>query len=165
MTQERRNTIRRQADRDLIARMNASGGQTPVHDPRGEVWNKEFRHKRRHAIRHNCTVHISLEIKYRTGVRDTWNTEQHPVKGRLLDLSADGASLFMAQPLEIGQGISLSIGLQDSRQILAKGAVRWTKGVEKRSGFASGVQFTQISAQDRQKIQDYLKELDDTIGL
>lgn len=163
--QERRKTIRRQADREVLARPNTASDPASGQDPRGEVWSKEFRHKRRHAIRHNCTVHISLEIKYRTGAMDTWNTEQHPVKGRLLDLSGEGASLFTAQPLEIGQGISLLIGLQDSRQIRAKGAVRWTKGIEKRSGFASGVQFTQISGQDRQAVQDYVKELDETIGL
>ena len=165
MIQERRQTLRRQADRELWARLDEAQQAPPAQDPRGDAWTKENRHRRRRAIRHNCSVHISLEIKYRTGALDTWSVEQHAIKGRLLDLSADGASLFTAQPLEIGQAVSLIIGLQDNRQIQAKGVVRWTRGIEKRNGYGSGVQFAVISAQDRKKVTDYLSELDDTVGL
>lgn len=162
MAQERRKTIRRQADRELRARLDQIDQET---DPRGELWSKEFRHKRRRAIRHNCTVHLSLEITHRAGNLDTWSVAQHPVKGRLLDLSAEGASVFTAQPLEIGQAISLIIGLRNDRQLNARGQVRWTKSIPQHDGYGSGVQFNQISARDRQAILDYLKELDETIGL
>jgi len=160
--QERRKTIRREADRELHDRLQQSQQDA---DPRGELWSKEFRHKRRRVIRHDCRVQLSLEITHRPGHMDTWSSAQHPIKGRLLDLSAEGASVFTAQPLEIGQSVSLLVVLRDDRQLNTRGQVRWTKGIPQHNGYGSGIQFTQISAQDRKAILDYLKELDENIGL
>lgn len=162
---ERRKLIRRQADRELLARvaqvMQGGAGDAS----REETWAREQRHKRRHAIRHNCSVHLRLEVTHRAGGDDGWSVDLFPLKGRLLDLSAEGASVFTAGTLQIGQPLSLIIGLQDGRQINARGHVRWTKGVEKRDGYASGLQFSQISDQARKIIVHFLRELDETIGL
>ncbi|HNR31009.1 MAG TPA: PilZ domain-containing protein [Candidatus Hydrogenedentes bacterium] len=162
MDQDRRRTLRRQADREARTRLDAIEQGA---DPRGELWSKEFRHKRRRAIRHNCSVQISLEISHRAGSDDTWSVAHHAIKGRLLDLSADGASLFTAQPLEIGQVLDLVIGLRNKRELRTRGQVRWTKGIPQHNGYGSGVQFSRISAPDQQAILEYLKELDENVGL
>lgn len=156
---ERRKRVRRQADRELLEK--AEGPRDRRHDPE----TKEYRHKRRRAVRHNCQVRIALRIGQSSGWMDTWNVTEHPIKGRILDLSAEGCSLFSPQQLDIGQELSLVIQLRRGGEIRAGGVVRWTKAVRERRGFASGVEFTHIAAEERRRIGAFLQELDSSIGL
>ena len=165
MQQERRKTVRRLADRQVIERLRElesglSAGQRAEDDAA-----REQRHLRRRAIRHECKVRIALEVVHSTGHLDTWTADQYHVKGRLLDLSASGASLFTKEALGIGQRLALIIQLPQGGEVRARGEVRWSKGVPNRDGYASGVQFEQTGAQDRQRITRFLSHLDATIGL
>lgn len=159
MLSERRKAARRQADRDMIRELAELRGD------RSEDASREHRHLRRRAIRHNCKAQIALKITHASGLNDTWSVEQFPLSGRILDLSPEGCSLFSAQQIDIGQELSILIGMRNGGKIRAGGAVRWTKAVREHNGFASGVQFTQIAPGDRQLINQFLKELDESIGL
>ncbi|MCC6144293.1 MAG: PilZ domain-containing protein [Candidatus Hydrogenedentes bacterium] len=164
MIQERRKVVRRQADRDLLASLDGTGGSA-----RGgadsDAAARELRHKRRRAIRHNCQVHVALRVAHVSGPQGEWNVDMFPVKGRILDLSSSGASLFTDRPLEIGQELSLVIAMQGTDAIRATGQVRWTKGVPEKHGYASGIHFRSLSEKGKDLIERFLRKLDDTIGL
>jgi len=159
--EERRRSIRRQADRDLTQRFQALQAQASEQDSR------DLRHKRRHAIRHNCRVHIALKIGHSVGrgPLDTWTVSEFPLKGRILDLSAEGCSVFCGQQLDVGSELNLIIALRDNAQIKTNGIVRWNKGIRQHNGYACGVQFQRIQEADRRRIQAFLEELDETAGL
>ena len=156
---ERRKVVRRQADQDL--REKAEGPRDRRHDPE----TKEYRHKRRRAVRHNCQARIALLIGESPGWSDTWQVAEHPIKGRILDLSAEGASVFSPQQIDIGQELSLVIQLRRGGEIRTRGVVRWTRAVPQHRGFASGLEFTEIAAKDRERVAAFLQELDATIGM
>lgn len=164
--QERRKFIRRQADRDLLQRYQALLMRVEQLETMASVEeSRELRHKRRRTIRHLCHVRIGLLIGFHSGRDDVWTVEQLPIKGRLLDLSAEGCALFTHQSFDIGQNISLNIEVTGGRHIKATGLVRWTKQLREKGGFASGVQFQKIGEDDLKILHNFLDELDRTIGL
>lgn len=159
MISERRKMVRRKADMEMAALLEQLQAR------RQEDPSREVRHMRRRAIRHNCKVQIALRIREQWGSADAWTPTEHPVKGRILDLSAEGCSVFTRQQLDIGQTLSLLIMLRDNSSIRAAGNVRWTKGVKEHDGYAAGVQFANIPDNERRRINAFLKELDETIGM
>ncbi|MBI2434312.1 MAG: PilZ domain-containing protein [Candidatus Hydrogenedentes bacterium] len=156
---DRRKFVRRQADRAVLKRV------MDLEQWRGDTPASELRQRLRRAIRHNCTAHISMNIRYSSGFGDTWSADDHPVKGRVLDLSGEGCALFVYENLDIGQRVSLLITLRSGSKVHSRAVVRWTKVVEKRDGYACGLQFENLELRDQQMIQFFLKELDETIGL
>jgi c-di-GMP-binding flagellar brake protein YcgR len=160
--EDRRKTIRRQADQKLLQRVKELEALT---DRRVESGRDEAGHMRRRAIRHNCTVGISMSVGHSSGYLDTWTVDSVKVPGRLLDLSPGGAALFTEQRFETGQELQLTIGLRDGSEIHTKAAIRWVKVVPQKGGYASGVQFSQVSGKDQTKIAEFLAELDATAGL
>jgi len=130
----------------------------------GEV-NRELRQKRRRAIRHTCTVKISVQVGHRSGASDTWNMTDHPVAGRLLDLSTDGCQLYTRDLLDIGAQLNLLITLQSGEEIRAVGVVRWNKAVPEKNGYGLGVQFTRADHDAQTRIQNFIHFLDQTGGL
>jgi len=164
--QERRTFIRRQVDRDLIQRYHALIQRIQQLETRvGEEESREVRHKRRRIIRHLCHVNIGLPIRYCSDKDDVWTVEQLPLKGRLLDLSAEGCAVFTHQSFDIGQNINLDIEVSGGKHIRATGAIRWTKHLPEKGGFASGVQFLKVNKDDTKVLTQFLDELDRTIGL
>lgn len=159
---ERRKIIRRQADRELLERV--AHLQAAV-DRRGAAEPDDLEHKRRHIIRHNCKVRIDMVIRHSSGFLDTWSADVMSVKGRLLDLSAGGASLFTRQGFEIGQELRLAVLLPDESPIAAKSEVRWVRSLPEKHGHASGVQFVEISCTEQKRIERFLAKLDATAGL
>ena len=158
MNQERRRFVRRAADREIYNQLQHFRELSA-----GEV-NREQRHKRRRAIRHTCTVRISVQVGVRHGAGD-WCMTDHPVAGRLLDLSADGCQLFTRDIHEVGTQMSLLISLQTGEDIRAVGVVRWSKGVPEKKGYALGVQFTRADNDAQARIEAFLDYLDRTGGL
>jgi c-di-GMP-binding flagellar brake protein YcgR len=164
VNEERRKFVRRQSDRELLTRLNGMRGDEAdwLNADRAA---KDLRHKRRRAIRHNCQVHVALRVAHVSGAQGEWNVDMFPVKGRILDLSSSGASLFTDRPLEIGQEVSMVVALQGAEPIRATGQVRWTKAVPEKRGYASGVHFRSVSEKGKDLIDSFLKKLDATIGL
>jgi len=164
--QERRKYIRRQADRDLLQRYHALLERVQqLESLANREENRELRHKRRRTIRHLCHVRIGLPIGFRSDKDDVWNVDQLNIKGRLLDLSAEGCAVFTHQNFDIGQTIHLNIEVSGGRHIRAVGTVRWTKHLPEKGGYASGVQFQKIGPDDNKVLNQFLYELDRTIGL
>ncbi len=159
MFPERRKMLRRQADREMVHLLEQLQAR------RQEDRSREERHMRRRAIRHTCKVHIALRIHENWGRSDEWTVSEHPVKGRLLDLSDEGCSIFSRQQLDIGQKLNLIVVLRDGSKIRASGVVRWNKAVKEHDGYAAGVQFISIENGDRRRIHAFLMELDESIGL
>lgn len=165
--QERRKVVRRQADRQLLQRLTdlegmmerrgIGGGEQPKDDSAG--------HARRHVIRHNCKVAIGVRVGVSSGYGDTWDMASVRVKGRILDLSTGGASLFTEQRFETGQELDLVIRLRDGEDIRAQSTVRWVKMVPQKGGYASGVQFTHMNDKDRRLVGKFLSELEQSAGL
>lgn len=160
--QERRRYGRREADRELQERIKQLEGAA---DRRGDADTKEAQRKRRRTIRHNCKVLIQMMVGFSPGDSDDWSVEAIKIRGRILDLSADGASLFTQQPFETGQELRLTIELPDRSQICTNAKVRWIKAVPQKDAYASGVQFIHVSKKDNKKLGKFLKELDATVGL
>ena len=156
---ERRVYIRRQSDRDLLAKLRELEGKS---DSGGESARKE----RRRAIRHNCKVKIALMAGMAVGHSDSWSLAEFSIKGRILDLSNDGCSVFTKHQIDIGQRMRLVIQIMEgSDTIKSVGMVRWSKAVPEREGFAAGVQFLQLEPKAQSRILKFLEELDKTIGL
>ena len=149
--------VRRQADRDLLMKLQKAQG--------GQSQDKEARRMHRRAIRHNCEVRVALQLSHAAGSADVWQATEHPIKGRILDLSTEGCQLFFSQPIEIGQKLSLAIALRTGKKVQTPATVRWTKAVPQKNGYACGVQFTQLGPKDEKSIVAFLNELDATIGL
>jgi c-di-GMP-binding flagellar brake protein YcgR len=158
MDAERRKAARRQADRDMIHQLQETRRKK-------EDASQEVRHLRRRAVRHNCKVNIGLKAVYASGGGDTWNAEEFPLSGRILDLSPEGCSIFSRDQMDIGQTPSLVIEIRKGGTIRAEGVIRWSKHVREHNGFASGVQFSNITTRDQQRITTFLHDLDENIGL
>jgi len=155
--EERRKTIRRESDRQLmekITRLQKAGDG-----------GKAERRKRRHAIRHTCNVTIEVLIGHAAGNSEEWSVDGLKIAGRLLDLSADGASLFTKHNLETGQELRLAIDLHGKSTINTMATVRWLKAIPEKGGYASGTQFGHVSDKDRKALTKFLEELDRTAGL
>ena len=126
----------------------------------------EEKHARRRAIRHNCAALIHLNMQYAAGGPvDTWQDASIKIKGRVLDLSAGGASLFTHERFEIGQPLRLTIILSDNVQINVGGQTRWVKAIPEKQGYTSGIQFQNATENDRVLIARFLNQLDATAGL
>jgi len=156
---ERRKTMRRQSDRDLLARLEELQRQVS-----GEL-SREQRHLRRRAIRHNCEASIGLKVATNYGGTDTWKLSEYPIPGRLIDLSSTGCSIFSKHQMAAGDRLALSINLLKGPVVQCSGTVRWTKAMPEHNGYANGVEFAEISSENRAKIDVFLKHLEAKLGL
>lgn len=152
---ERRATLRRESDRELIEKLGLL-----KHHRDGQ---NDTKRQRRRAIRHNCKARLSIDIVQKAGNSDTWSSYKDMIKGRVLDLSETGASLYTTIPLNVGQQSRLDIELHDGRLIQALTEVRWMK--ESKGGYATGLKFTRLSQDHENIIRQFLTELDQTLGL
>ena len=160
--QERRKTIRREADRRLVKRVKHL--QQMV-DRRSNFEAEEAQRKLRRAIRHRCRASIKMLIGHAAGASDAWAVDVVRVDGRVLDLSAEGASLFTKQAFEAGQQLRVTIKLREGVNIETEAVVRWVKAVPEKAAYATGVQFAKVSNQDQEKIMEFLHVLDANLGL
>lgn len=161
MPQERRKSVRRQNDRDLREELQSLRKLASEKSAQ----SKETERARRRSIRHSCQVRIDQVFGYSTGGADAWNEESVRLKGRLLDLSAGGASLFTKERLETGHELRLAIELRDGARIHTAAEVRWVKNVPEKGGYASGVKFRRVSDSDAKLLRNFMNELDETMGL
>lgn len=159
--EERRKAIRRESDHALWLRVRELEQQV---DRR--LHASEDKHARRRAIRHNCAVFITLNMHYAAGGPvDTWQDASIKIKGRVLDLSVGGGSLFTHEQFTVGQSLQLIIVMNDKTQLTIGGQVRWVKSIPEKKGYASGVQFQNPTENDRLLILRFLNQLDATAGL
>lgn len=155
--QERRNTVRRLADRELFELIEHKTGIKPAQMVRER--------KLRRAIRHTCRAVLDIEVKHSPGQTQAWESERHQIKARVLDLSDGGASLFCKHDLRQGTRVRVGVKLYDGSTIEADSEVRWTSFKEQKEGYAIGVQFVSIDDRNQRRLQRFLADLDSTLGM
>lgn len=127
--------------------------------------DKAARRKRRHIVRHQCKIDIGMVIGHAPGNSNDWTIDTIKVQGVLLDLSAEGASIFTKQRFDTGQQLRLAIKLRSRTEINADATVCWLKAVPEKGGFASGVKFASLSAKEEKTLAKFLKKLEATAGI
>ena len=158
MFEDRRRSVRRQSDRELLQQLQILRDRRSGHDD-------EDRQRRRRAIRHHCAVSLALRIGFAAGAGEAMSYTNQSVKGRILDLSPTGCAVFTRDALTNGTEIGLVIHLDTGGDVPARGVVRWTKGVNAREGFACGVEFIKLDPRSQEQIARFLRHLDENIGL
>ena len=108
---------------------------------------------------------LSVRIGMAAGGKEAFTYTDHNVKGRILDLSPTGCAIFTRESLSNGTDVGLVIHLDQGGDIAARGHVRWTKGVDAREGFASGIEFDNLGQPSRDLIARFLRHLDENIGM
>ncbi len=86
---------------------------------------------------------------------------QMPRLGHTSDLSPGGVMLNIPERLDVGQLIKLAIFVyldKTVETIQVNSQVVWVGGAEKEGGFRSGVKFTDLSANDRQKLEKFFEQ-------
>jgi c-di-GMP-binding flagellar brake protein YcgR len=86
---------------------------------------------------------------------------QTPRLGHTSDLSPDGVLLNIPEKLDVGQSIELAIFVYVGKTvetIKVNSQVVWVAGREKDGSFRSGVKFTDLSANDRNKLEKFFEE-------
>ncbi|HPO15032.1 MAG TPA: PilZ domain-containing protein [Candidatus Hydrogenedentes bacterium] len=127
--------------------------------------DKEIKRERRRVIRHQCRVHIEMLVRCESGYTGDRTTNTVEVKGRLLDLSVEGAMLHTKQNFSVGQELRLTIFLPDRPAVVTTASVRWCKPMPgKVEEFASGALFLTVSREGLSVIEAFLKELERALG-
>lgn len=126
---------------------------------------KHEKRKVRRAIRHSCKVVLSIEFRHQPEGSDEWVVSRQEIKGRVLDLSEDGAAFFIKYPATTNQLFPFRINIYDGSHIEGQGEVRWVKQKESAKGYTVGVQFSQIDNANLDKVFSFLRELDNTLGM
>ena len=103
--EERRHNLRRLSDRDLQKLYAKSVAQ------------KEDKRKVRRAIRHSCKAVLTIEFRHQGSESDEWNVSRKYLKGRVLDLSEEGASFFIKYPATTNQLFPFRIDTYDGSRI------------------------------------------------
>ena len=154
--EERRQSVRRQADKDLLKFVDEH--------QLGPSADKVQRRKKRHAIRHACKAVLEIEIAFKSENDSEWSSARKKVKARVLDLSDDGASFFIKYPVATDQIMHLVIQLFDGKMIEAQGEVRWVRQKESHHGYTLGVKFTHIDPNNREHVANFIEQLEATLG-
>ena len=117
---------------------------------------RDAKRERRRTIRHKCRVNVAMLMKVRYGGTDEWSVHVVALKGRLLDLSAEGALLCTKENLEFGQELRLVISMPGEPIVKAHALVGACKPIPNKGAFASGVNFTSLSAQGSRSVERFL---------
>lgn len=90
-------------------------------------------------------------IKSSNSVQVHSDGETAPIWGKTVDISEGGCFIDMPIPLDEGSRVKVTIWIRD-KKLWAKGRV-----VSSRPGFGIGVQFTEMSAHDSERLTEFLK--------
>jgi c-di-GMP-binding flagellar brake protein YcgR len=100
-------------------------------------------------------LNIPVEITYQTGVK----TKEQPSKSKSFtqDISLCGARILVKEPLALKTPIELEIHLsENSPELAVHGEVVWQyySKIAGQDFYETGIEFTQIDFQDREKIKE-----------
>ena len=98
---------------------------------------------------------VAVRIKKALDV--VYSSSSPPISGRLDDLSETGMFIETSHPLEIGADVEFTLTLPDNP---SKGPVRGTgKVMWSDHAVGVGIQFSEISEEDRNRIKWYVAEV------
>ena len=122
--------------------------------------------ERRKSVRR--TLHGTSEATIRPLLNREDPDEHGLLKGRVLDISREGAGLVTEvtaeHPIEVNREIDLGMVLSDGSIIDTRAEVRWVRRDPGRMGYSTGVRFTHVDPANRTKLEQFIAELDETLG-
>jgi hypothetical protein len=158
--EERRKGLRRSQDIALLEAYNRLKQRLG-----NSTENEVHRKLTRRAIRHHCTAKIARTGPTFSQSEDVWSPVTLAVKGRVLDLSLNGCSIFTKDSFDIGQSVDITITLEKIGDVRARAAARWGKALPEKGGYATGFQFQNLSGDDSRRVAAFLERMEQTAGL
>lgn len=156
-SEERRETVRRLADRELHELIQDKLGVTP-----GVLVHQR---KKRRAIRHTCKATLKVDVMHSSDPNYKPELDQVELRGRILDLSEGGTSVFTKYDIPTGYKLTINLTIYDGSIIEAIGMVRWSKPKEAKKGYALGIEFVDLNSKTEKRLNAFLTELDATLGM
>ena len=99
------------------------------------------------------------EARVKKEIKSEVAGEEHLTRSSTVDLSKGGIFISTPEPLKSGSSVSLSITTPDGENLEVKGMVRWLREDEVSGSKAGmGVEFVDISENDKKKIENMLKD-------
>lgn len=111
------------------------------------VETRDMKRERRRAVRQKCKVRIEMIVRYKYGASGEWTENAVEIKGKLLDLSADGAMLYTKDSFVIDQELRLTIFIPKQPPVTTPVTVRSSKLIPEKECYASGTKFRGIPAE------------------
>jgi Tfp pilus assembly protein PilZ len=103
---------------------------------------------------------LSCDIEYSYVSGGTQQRES--VLSKTKDLSQGGICLITTAPLVKGSSIALKFKLHGSQKFIeVRGRVAWTQAfaIGNQMGYDNGIEFTQVSDEDKEIIEKYIKSM------
>jgi uncharacterized protein (TIGR02266 family) len=116
----------------------------------------------RNLIERTCAFSTRKEERVQRSLSVAFKNRQSFVRAFTGNISNEGLFIKTEQPLNIGERFSLTLTLPDfSEPIKATCEVVWTRGQEETEGRppGMGVRFCEISEEDRQLVNQYIRTL------
>ena len=108
-------------------------------------------------VRRDTRQHPRIDLEILVSVSDAAQKVRRPIRFPSTDLSSGGAFLRADVLFEVGEVLRVEFQLPNGRQITAKGrVVRVTRGGQKDRSPGMGIEFVDLSAEDRAAIDDQL---------
>lgn len=89
--------------------------------------------------------------------------EGDAIRASVMDLSRNGAGMrvvvLTSQPYRVDDTIHIEIELSDGSAIDSVAEVKWTKPLPENVGYYLGVEFSEISDKDKNRLNQFLAEL------
>jgi c-di-GMP-binding flagellar brake protein YcgR len=117
-------------------------------------WRKKTKNPDKPEGRKHPRASLNLPVEYYA------TNPQNPRLGHTFDLSPGGVMLNIPEKLDVGQLIKLAIFVyldKTVETIQVNSQVVWVAGAEKEGEFRSGVKFTDLSANDRHKLEKFFE--------
>jgi len=122
---------------------------------------QERRTSIRRTLRETCEATLRFLLS-----REEPDEDPH-LKGRVFNISKEGAGLVTEvaaeHRIEVNREIDLGMVLSDGSLIDVRAEVRWVRSDPDGKAYRTGVRFTHVDAADRQKIEQFLTELDQAL--
>jgi c-di-GMP-binding flagellar brake protein YcgR len=118
-------------------------------------WERKSRNAHQPESRKHPRALLNLPVEYYA------TNPTAPRLGHTSDLSPGGVLLNIPEKLAIGQSINLAIFVSLDKTletIKVNSQVVWVAGVEPDGSFRSGMKFTDLSANDRHKLEKFIEK-------
>jgi uncharacterized protein (TIGR02266 family) len=104
-------------------------------------------------VRRDTRQHARVDLEILVSVSDAGHKVRRPIRFASTDLSSGGAFLRADLLFEVGELLHVEFRLPNGRQIKAQGrVVRVTRGGPKDRSSGMGIEFVDLSAEDRAAI-------------
>ena len=122
--------------------------------------NSQYRRLRRRTVRRRSKVTVDLRSGGRRKHDASPILDEHLMRGRLIDLSAQAAAVFMKTRLHIGEALALTLTLGNGSPLRMVGEVIALKKVAKQGGYLATISLLCPNHEHRTAINRFLAEIE-----